>query len=303
MNRIGSAREGIRFIVVMLVAIILANWSLNHVGEMDVPKSGMLYYYVIDFTSASFIVWTIWAIIQMYEAGRTWLLDLFAPAVLHSVALLIQFTVVSNLSLVGPNSNLTLAAICLYLAAYSALAFIYVRTVFIPWAVRVYAKILKKNAAAAEFKYLKSLEKDEVRSKLLAKENDFMFEDLCTITTNTVKSSDASVEDVVFMNLFDPYHTNYVLTLKGYNPYFPSNKSFRDVLADFTPKFTSTPYLFQIALFWPTIAVFHVASGFVSKIQILASGSRLLSKVFNVQLALVDNEKNERLFKKTLNED
>lgn len=304
MNRVGSAEEGIRFIVVMFISIALANWALNHVGKMEVLKGGMLDYYVMDFTSGSFIVWSVWAVVQMYEAGRAWLLDLFAPAVLHSVVLLVQFTALAtNLSIVGYNSNLTFAAACLYLVAYSVLSIIFVRATFIPWAVRVYAKILKKNAAMAELKYQQSLEKDSIRSKMLSKENDFKFEDLCAITTNTSKSSEATVEDVVFMNLFDRHHTNYVLALKGYDPYFPSDKLFRDVLADFTPKFTSTPYLFQIALFWPMIAVFHIASGFATKVRMLTAGSRLLGKVFNVQLTLVDSEKNERLFKKTLNED
>lgn len=44
-------------------------------------------------------------------------------------------------------------------------------------------------------------------------------------------------------------------------------------------------------------------SSLISKIQLVAPKSRLLGKALNVKLRFVGNEKAERLFKKTLNED
>lgn len=304
MNRIGRAEEGIRFIVVMFIAIILSNWALNHAGKMEILKGGMLDYYVMDFTSASFVVWCVWALVQMYEAGRTWLLDLFVPAVLHSVVLLMQFTAVAaNLGLVGAGANLTFAEVCMYLTVYAVLAAAFIRTAFIPWAVRAYAKTLKKHARAAERRYENSLLNEGSRSKLPQKANDFKFEDLSSISINVAKSDAAGVEDVVFLNLFEPHRANYILSLKGFDLYFPSGKTFQDILNTLTPRFTSTPYLFQIALFWPMIAVFQSASMILSKIGILSKRSRLLRNVASVQLKIVDEDKNKKLFNKTLNED
>lgn len=305
MNRVGGAFEGVRFIVVILIATILSNLSLNHVDTAQILKDGAIHAneFTINVTSAAFMAWAVWALIQMYEAGRTWLLDLFAPAVLHSMMLLMQFAVVAtNASVIGHNSNLSFVAVCLYLVMYVVAASIFFKSVFVPWAIRIYATTLKKYAALAEAKYYESLRDGSCRNKIGTKINDFKFENLCKITVDTVKSSTASVNDVVFSNLFDAHHSKYVLTLKGADSYFPSEQSFQDVLNGLPPKFTSSAYLFQIGFFWPMIAVFYATSRCMSKIRILKSGSRLLNSFADVELKVIDDDKNDRLFKKTLNE-